>query len=135
MARTYASRVLCWAVFVSLALAAATERPARAADARTEKTVPKGVGGRLPNYYKMVVDEQQRQEIYRIQAEYRTRIKELETRLKALKKERDQRIVNVLSPEQKKRVEEAAARAKEKRAAKAAKKAQAECPPAPEPKK
>ena len=132
MARTYASRVLCWAVFVSLALAAATERPARAADAPVEKTVRKGVGGRLPNYYRMVVDEQQRQEIYRIQAEYRTRIKELETRLKALKKERDQRIVNVLSPEQKKRVEEAAARAKEKRAAK---KAQAECLAAPAPKK
>lgn len=123
MARTYANRIPCWVVCVSLlalviSTVISTERPAPAADARAKRAASEKLTGRLPSYYKLVVDEQQRQKIYRIQGEYRTRIKELETRLETLKKERDERIANVLSSKQKKQVETAAAQAKEKRAAK-----------------
>ena len=71
--------------------------------------------GRLPNFYRQVVDQKQRQTIYKIQAEYAPRIADLKAQLDALTKERDQKVAAVLTPEQRKRVEDLNAAAKAKR--------------------
>ncbi len=71
--------------------------------------------GRLPNFYRQVVNQKQRQTIYKIQAEYAPKIADLKAQLDALTKERDQRVAAVLTPEQRKRVEDFKAAAKAKR--------------------
>lgn len=58
---------------------------------------------RLPNYYGQIgITQQQRKVIYTIQRQYHKRIRELERRLEAVKGERDVKIYNVLTPLQKK---------------------------------
>jgi hypothetical protein len=79
------------------------EDPPPAADA-AKKARP---SGRLPKYYAAVVNQVQREEIYRIQEEYEPKIKALQAQLDAMKKEKDQKIESVLTPEQKKKIEEA----------------------------
>ena len=110
-----------WVLAVSLAAAFAAVAEG---DVSVKKT-PKKLHGRLPAYYRLVVSEEQRMEIYRIQAEYKDRIQSLQDQLKELKHKRDARIVSVLTEEQKKQVEEAATKAKAKKAAHAKKKAAA----------
>ena len=66
----------------------------------------------MPAHYASVVNEKQREEIYKIQEEYQPKIAALQKQLKALKKERDEKISAVLTAEQRKQVEEAAAKAK-----------------------
>jgi hypothetical protein len=85
-------------------------------------------GNRLPAHYASVVNEKQREAIYKIQEEYQPKIESLQKQLKALKKQRDEKISAVLTAEQKKQVEEAAA--KTKNAPKDAKPAKEE-PPLP----
>ncbi len=117
MVRTFARHVLCRAILVSLAVAlTAVERPALAADAPIKKTLSQKLRGRLPHYYAAVVHDEQREKIYQIQEEYRPKIEALETQLKTLKKERDAKVAAVLTAEQRKQVEEAAAKAKANRA-------------------
>ena len=109
MVRTFTSRFLCWATLASLAVAfAAVTQPALGADGPVRKTLSKR--GRLPAHYAPVVDEKQREDIYKIQEEYRPKIEALETQLKALKKERDDKIAALLTAEQKKLVEAAKAK-------------------------
>jgi len=55
---------------------------------------------RLPNYYKDVVTDEQRDQIYQIQQSYFDVISTLELRLEMLKNERDKLIENVLTREQ-----------------------------------
>ena len=75
--------------------------------------------GRLPNYYAQVVDQKQREEIYRIQGEYASKIAELRAKLDALTQERDEKVAAVLSTDQLKKVEELREAAKAKRAERA----------------
>jgi Spy/CpxP family protein refolding chaperone len=113
MVRAWASRVLCGIVLASLAIAfVATERPTLADDTPV-KQVTRWRRGRLPAYYSKIVTEEQRDKINKIQEEY-------QTKFEALKKERDEKISAVLTDEQKKKVEEAAVKAKEAKAAKSA---------------
>jgi len=72
--------------------------------------------GRLPAYYGRVVDEKQRAAVYEIQKEYAPRIDALKTQLAALTKERDEKVVAVLTPEQRAQVEQTKAAAAAKRA-------------------
>lgn len=88
----------------------------------SEKPQRKPFRGRLPAYYGHVVDEDQRQAIYGIQAEYAPRIAELRAQLEALLNERNARVAAVLTPEQLKKVEQLRADARAKRAEKAASK-------------
>jgi hypothetical protein len=101
-----------WMCFLLLAALLATiDQPAL--NAQDQAPVKKRLGKkvrRLPTYYSSVVDEKQRDAIYKIQEEYRPKIAELETQLKALKKERDDKISAVLTDEQKKQVEAAKAK-------------------------
>ena len=117
MARIMLSRLACCTTLVLLAVAlAAVEQPIFGADGKStvKKVLKKKVRGRLPAYYAKVVTDEQREKIYKIQAEYRPKIKAIKAQLKALKKERKDKIAAVLTPQQKKQVEEAAAKAKRK---------------------
>jgi hypothetical protein len=72
------------------------------AEAPTEATKPaaKQFRGRLPAYFSSVVTTTQRQDVYRIQEEYFHRLVALEEQIEKLKKERDEKVDAVLTPEQ-----------------------------------
>jgi hypothetical protein len=97
-------------------------QPARSADGddgTTTKTVDKkgkAPSNRLPPYYSKVVDQQQREKIYVIQNEYRPKIAAARKALETLIKEQIEKTLAVLTPEQQKKVQDAAATAKKKRA-------------------
>ena len=114
MKRTRMGQLACWTTLILLAVAfSMAERPAWGAEDKAPVKKILGRKGRhLPARYASVVDEKQREEIYKIQEEYQPKIQALQEQLKALKKERDEKISAVLTAEQKKRVEEAAAKAK-----------------------
>jgi hypothetical protein len=106
----------CTIIMLSVATAAPA---AQFADgAASEKKVTSAPHGRLPPYYSQVVNQEQRETIYRIQADYQEKLDSLEKQLKSLREERDKKIEAVLTPEQKKQWEKAAAEAKALRAAK-----------------
>lgn len=75
--------------------------------------------GRLPPYFGAVVTPELRDKIYAIQAEYDPKISQLRKEIEALTKARDEKIYALLSPEQKKKIEElkAAARSSKKKKA------------------
>ncbi len=74
--------------------------------------------GRLPDYFRTVVTEEQRQKIYAIQREYGPEIRKLKAQLKALTDDRNAKIDALLTPEQRKQIAELkkAAKAKRKKA-------------------
>ncbi len=71
--------------------------------------------GRLPAYYRQVVDEKQREKIYEIQREYAPKVDALRAQLAALIAERDEKVAAVLTPEQIEKVEQLRAEARAKR--------------------
>jgi len=62
---------------------------------------------RLPNNFGPLVNNEQREEIYRIQAEYHELLTLLETRVELLRRERDAKIEGVLTPAQLERFRQA----------------------------
>jgi hypothetical protein len=118
--RKMSIRPVCWMVFVSLAVALvpAAQTASGAEDKPSVRKVLGRKGRRLPPYYSQVVNEKQREEISKIQAEYQPKIEALQDQLDAMKKERDDKISAVLTPEQKRQVEEAAIKAKAKKKSK-----------------
>lgn len=111
MARLFTGRALSWAILASLAVAwAAVGQSALGADTSARRAIKKW--RRLPNHYSKVVTEAQREKIYKIKKEYYPKIEELESKLKAIKKERNEKIAAVLTPEQQKKVEEASSKPK-----------------------
>jgi hypothetical protein len=147
MLRAGSTRVLVGAVFALVAVAMAVAgglaigQPPSSAEARSgeapaakskespaETPVPEDAKpkkrefrGRLPAYYNRVVDEEQRAKIYAIQREYAPKIDALKAQLEALTAERNEKVVAVLTPEQRTTVEKLRAEAKAKRAAARAK--------------
>jgi Spy/CpxP family protein refolding chaperone len=86
---------------------------AKAADGQNTRVVKKiRAKGRLPNYYAEVVTEKQREEIYKIQEEYKAKIDAAKAQLETLTKERNDKISTILTAEQKKKIDEAAAKTK-----------------------
>jgi Spy/CpxP family protein refolding chaperone len=68
---------------------------------------PTKLKGILPmNWGKIGLSEEQKQTIYRIQGKYGAEIDKLESKIKELKASRDKEMKAVLTPEQKKRLEE-----------------------------
>lgn len=63
-------------------------------------TLEKPVVGRLPNGYRNVVTNSQRDEIYKVQKEYNEIIERLKVRIQLLEVERDQKVDAFLTPEQ-----------------------------------
>ena len=93
----------------------ATERKSAAKKAAKKKTAAKEADakafkGRLPAYYSSVVDNKQRQEIYDIQEEYHLKFDQLKKEhlasIKALTADRNEEIDDVLTDEQKEKVDE-----------------------------
>ena len=120
MRRSIAMRALPWTGLALLTITLAwAGRPATGQEESGAKPAAakkaKKFRGRLPNHYRHVVDEKQRQEIYKIQEEYASRLAALKAQLAAMTKERDEKVVAVLTPEQLKKVEQLAAEAKAKR--------------------
>ncbi len=76
--------------------------------------------GRLPNFYRTVVTEEQRETIYKIQADSAAQIEALQAQIDALVADRDAKVQAVLSPEQLQKVKQAEAESKAKRDAKKA---------------
>jgi Spy/CpxP family protein refolding chaperone len=114
---------------------AATASPAAAADskpaakpaaAKSEKG--KKRFGRLPQYYREIVTEEQRAKIVEIQEQFGPKIDSLRQQIDALTKERDAKVVGVLTPDQKKKLDERIAAAKSARETKAAAKAKGKEP-------
>ncbi len=72
--------------------------------------------GRLPAYYKDLVDEKQKVAIYKLQTDFKAKIDALEEQLKQLTTERDAAIEKILTADQKAKLkkakEEAAAKKK-----------------------
>jgi hypothetical protein len=127
MMRAMIRRVACGSVLTLLAVAwTAMEQPAQGAEGvrpGRPLAAARARGGRksLPKYYAQVVTPEQREQIAKIQEAYRPKIeelqakmKELNAQLKAVTEERDTKIEAVLTPDQKKQIAEAAAKAKEK---------------------
>jgi len=115
----------CWAVMAAMAAPPAyTQEKAPNAPKAAAKKGDSGKGeqrrGILPPYYRNVVDEKQREAIYKIQEEYAPKIANLKSQLESLTKDRDAKIAAVLTPEQRKKVEQLQAEAKDKRGQKPA---------------
>jgi Spy/CpxP family protein refolding chaperone len=100
------------AVLVAVAFAA-TALPALG-DGPVKQALRKGRRA-LPAHYGPYVTEEQKEKILKIQDEYGPKIDALNEQIKTLKKERDDKIAAVITPEQKKQIDEAAAAAKAKR--------------------
>lgn len=92
-----------------------SEQPQKGEVEGTRKRERKAARGRLPNYYTQVVDDEQREEIYSIQADYDARINELLRQAVALRNERNSKVEAVLTPDQLEQVKKITAAAKAKR--------------------
>jgi hypothetical protein len=93
--------------------------------AKVAKQAAAPAKGRLPAHYAKLVDDGQRERIYRIQAGYQAKIDALEAELQALAGKRDAEIRAVLTPEQLRRLDALIAEAQASRTTKAAIKAEA----------
>jgi len=120
MVRTVALRIVRWAMLASMAVVLTTAPQAAFGD-DAKPAVKKAVAkrgkmlrGRLPAHYAQVVTDEQKEKIYKIQEEYKPKIDAARAQLDALVKEQKEKIAAVLTLEQQKKVEEAAAKPKEK---------------------
>jgi hypothetical protein len=82
---------------------------------KTKKAKRRG-GDHLPLYYKDVVTDDQKKQIYSIQDEYKPKLNALKEQLKALTAERDAKLDALLTADQKTKVEAKRAEAQAKRA-------------------
>lgn len=73
---------------------------------KADEPVGKFKGFLPPNYKKLGLSEAQVQEIYKIQSKYNTEIDKYEAKIKELKGTRDKEVKGVLTPEQKKRLDD-----------------------------
>jgi hypothetical protein len=89
-----------------------TAKPAPKATDSPNPDMKKDSKGRLPPYYAKLVDETQREAIYKIEGEYSPKIKDLYAQLKTLTDERDQKIRAVLTADQQKKLDDMVASAK-----------------------
>src|SRR5262245_27953748 len=101
-----------------LVMAIAVWSPLTGQEKKTDKAkvVKDEAKGRLPAYYKDVVNDEQRTKIYEIQAKYADQIDALQSQLEGLRKKQTDEIEAVLTKEQRDKVAalKAAADAKKK---------------------
>jgi Spy/CpxP family protein refolding chaperone len=97
---------------VSVDRVGAADEPA--APAKEKKAKAKEAHGRLPMFFDDLVDGEQRQKIYAIQAEHNPEIKKLNTALLEAKAKRDAAIEAILRPDQKEKLAKLQADAKAK---------------------
>lgn len=76
-------------------------------DAKKEESPPQRLRGQLPpNFRKLGLSDEQVQKIYRIQADYQAKVKELEEQIKKLKTQEKSEIEKVLTKAQRDRLKE-----------------------------
>jgi hypothetical protein len=97
--RGLAAVVVCWGMSSAWLIAQEAGKKEGAA-AVVENADDSKVKGRLPAYYKEVVDAQQRDKIYALQADYAAKIAPLQEQIKKLVADRDAAIEKVLTAEQ-----------------------------------
>lgn len=98
-----ARSTLALVVALLLGTAAFAQKPADP----PKKEDPKKVTGQLPTYWKMLgLTDEQVQKVYKVQAKYNTEIDDLEAKIKGLKEKMSKERLEVLTAEQKKRLEE-----------------------------
>jgi hypothetical protein len=100
---------MTWLRVVAMTLALGLLPPALAFQAKDseKKDDKKVVKGILPaNFKKLGLTDKQKQEVYRLQAEYKEKADELKRKLELLKKEEREKIEGVLTAEQMKRLKE-----------------------------
>ena len=91
------------------------KKPEAAEKEDAQKPTRKKPRGRLPNYYaKLGISSKQRSEIYDIQADYKTKVEELEKQIVALEAEQKSKVEAVLSNSQKQRLAELLKEAEER---------------------
>lgn len=92
---------------VAALLFAATGFAQKPADPVKPADPPKPVKGQLPTYWKMLgLSEDQIQKVYKVQAKYNDEIDTLEAKIKELKDKMAKERLEVLTADQKKRLEE-----------------------------
>lgn len=109
------TRALLLALFGALLVfsVVSAEQPPKKDDPKAKVVEPKRddppmtVKGILPmNWGKLGLTDDQKQTIYKIQGKYNEEINKLEAKIKELKSTRDKEMKAVLTPEQKKRLED-----------------------------
>ncbi|MFO0801344.1 MAG: hypothetical protein U0804_28090 [Gemmataceae bacterium] len=75
-------------------------------DAKKDDPAPKAKGFLPQNYGKLGLTDTQKQQVYELQAKYNSEIEKLDAKIRELKAARDKEVKAVLTPEQKKRLEE-----------------------------
>jgi Spy/CpxP family protein refolding chaperone len=91
---------------------------AKPAEKATSAEGGKKATARMPNYYKDLVTEEQRDKILAIVRDYNAKLAPLQEQVEKLTKERDAAVEAVLTPEQKKQLDDIKAAAKAARDAK-----------------
>jgi hypothetical protein len=121
MARKWSDATVLWTLVASLVVALSFATPPTFAENGPETEKPKKERKesfhRLPPHFGKVIDEKQRETIYGIQDEYGPKIKALKDQLAALMQERDKKVDAVLTPEQRKQIDQMNADSKAKRKA------------------
>jgi hypothetical protein len=111
----FAAAVLCLAATLPILTHAADEKSAESGSKPAAR-----LAGRLPAHFGDLVDKTQREKIYAIQAKFSEKIEDLQEQLKEVMLQRDAEIREVLTAEQKKRLDEVLSAAKGRRAGKKA---------------
>jgi Spy/CpxP family protein refolding chaperone len=99
-------RVRLGVAILAVALLGATYQE-KEKEKKGDETPPAKVKGTLPqNFGKLGLSTEQKQKIYRLRAEYRGKIQELEQKIARLRAEQKEAEEAVLTPEQKKKLRE-----------------------------
>ena len=88
---------------------------AKKADSKAKAGAKEKPKGRLPAYYKDVVTDEQRDQIYAIQAKYAKQVEDLQSQLDAVKVKQNDEIEGLLSAEQKEKLAKVKAEADAKK--------------------
>jgi Spy/CpxP family protein refolding chaperone len=101
------SRILLPAAFTAaLVLCSGSAAQDGKKEVKKDDPPPKAKGFLPPNWGKLGLTDSQKQNVYTIQGKYNTEIDKLDAKIKELKTARDKEVKSVLTPEQKKRLEE-----------------------------
>ena len=103
--------VLTLCALLAYSATTAAQEPSKTAPAaekadgkKAENKQAEKLSGRLPLHYKGLVTDEQRQQIYKIMADYAPGLADLRAQLNRLTKEQDQKIEALLTPEQKQKL-------------------------------
>jgi hypothetical protein len=91
------------AAMIALAGTGVGQDPAKKEEPKKAEGKAKGF---LPPFWKDIVSEDQKQKVYEIQAKYKKELDELRAKVKEVETKRDKEMLALLSPEQKKSLED-----------------------------